>query len=259
MRVQVLGPLTVTIDGAALALGGRQQRLALALLIVADGRTVSTEQLIDGVWGEDVTATARKALQGYIHHLRSEIGESLKTESGGYSFEIGDEVDGSRFARMHHEARELVEIDPARASELLREALGMWNGPAYSDLRDEMALIPEVARLDNLRVTALGDRIDADLALGRHATLIGELEGLTYEYPFQERFRGQHMTALYRAGRQVDALRSYERMRRFLADETGLEPSAELQRLEGRILSRDESLLIAESDALAATTAIRGY
>ncbi|MDJ0923979.1 MAG: BTAD domain-containing putative transcriptional regulator [Acidimicrobiia bacterium] len=260
MRVQVLGPLTVSVDGRELTLGGRQQRLTLALLVAAAGRTVTTEQLIDGVWGEDLPATARKALQGYVHHLRAEIGDALKTETGGYSFDSNGAVDAAVFEDLVRKAKHAFDVDPEQAARLLRDALGFWNGAAYGDLGDAHALIPEVARLDNLRVTALGDRIDADLAIGRHNDLIGELEGLTYEYPFQERFRAQHMTALYRSGRQVEALRSYERMRRFLVEETGLEPSAELRDLERRILERDDSLAqVARPESAAGLSAVRGY
>ena len=260
MRVQVLGPFTVSVDGRELMLGGRQQRLTLALLIAAGGHTVTTEQLIDGVWGEDLPATARKALQGYVHHLRAEIGDALKTETGGYSFHSNGAVDAAAFEHLVRKAKDTLDVDPGRAADLLRDALGLWRGPAYGDLADAHGLIPEVARLDNLRVTALGDRLDADLAVGRHNDLIGELEGLTYEYPFQERFRAQHMTALYRSGRQVEALRSYERIRRFLAEETGLEPSAELRDLERRILERDDSLAqVAQPVSSAGLSAVRGY
>jgi DNA-binding SARP family transcriptional activator/WD40 repeat protein len=260
VRFQVLGPLRVIADGKELPLGGPQQRLVLALLIAARGRTVSTDALIQGVWGENLPPTARKALQGYIHHLRSEVGDRLTTEARGYSLETNGDVDAIHFEDLQEEASGLLDSDPARSSVLLREALGLWNGPAYADLSDEHAVLPEVARLENLRLAAVGDRIDADLAVGRHETLIGELEGLTLEHPFQERFWAQHMTALYRSGRQTEALRSYERLRRFLADESGLEPSEELKSLEGKVLNQDPSLSVdVEADPGSDPAAIRGY
>lgn len=260
VRFQVLGPLRVTADGEDLPLGGPQQRLVLALLVAARGRTVSTDSLIQGVWGEEMPPTARKALQGYVHHLRTGIGDRLKTETGGYSLDTGGEVDAAHFEQLRNEASDLLESDPQGSAQLLREALGLWQGPAYADVSDHLALVPEVARLENLRLAAVGDRIDADLALGRHETLIGELKGLTLEHPFQERFWAQHMTALYRSGRQTEALRSYDRLRRFLADESGLEPSEELQQLEERILSQDSSLAVdAEADTVSDPAVIRGY
>ena len=260
VRFQVLGPLRVTADGRELPLGGPQQRLVLALLIAARGRTVSTDTLIQGVWGENLPPTARKALQGYVHHLRSEIGDRLTTVARGYSLETNGDVDAIHFEDLRDEASVLLESDPARSSELLREALGLWDGPAYADLSDQHAVLPEVARLENLRLAAVGDRIDADLALGRHEALIGELEGLTLEHPFQERFWAQHMTALYRSGRQTEALRSFERLRRFLADESGLGPSEELKSLEEKILSQDPSLSFdAEPQPGSDPAAIRGY
>jgi DNA-binding SARP family transcriptional activator/WD40 repeat protein/energy-coupling factor transporter ATP-binding protein EcfA2 len=260
VHFQVLGPVQVTADGKELPLGGPQQRLVLALLIVARGRTVSTDTLIEGVWGENLPPTARKALQGYVHHLRSEIGEPLATRTGGYSLDTGGAVDAVEFEGLRRRAADLRGSDPRASAELLRQALEIWNGPAYADLSDQHALLPEVARLENLRLTAVGDRIEADLALGRHESLIGELEGLTLEHPFQERFRAQHMTALYRAGRQTEALRAYERLRRFLADESGLEPSEQLKELEERILNQDPALTLdTEVDATSDPAAIRGY
>lgn len=260
VRFQVLGPVRVTADGRELPLGGPQQRLVLALLIAAGGRTVSTSSLVNGIWGESLPPTARKALQGYVHHLRGAVGDLLVTEARGYSLETSGDVDAIRFEELREEAAALLGSDPSRSSELLREGLGMWSGSAYADLSDQHALLPEVARLENLRLVAVGDRIDADLALGRQDALIGELEGLTLEHPFHERFWAQHMTALYRAGRQTEALRSFERLRRFLADESGLEPSQELRSLEERILSQHPSLSVATDRASGPDpAAIRGY
>jgi DNA-binding SARP family transcriptional activator/WD40 repeat protein len=259
VEFRVLGPVGVTREGVRVHLGGPKQRLALALLLQADGRSVSTEALIDGVWGDEPPATARKTLQGYIHHLRGELGEIVRTEPNGYSLDTDDDLDAARFERLAAEGRAAVDSDPVRAAELLREALELWSGAAYSDLATEPSLVPEVARLENLRTTVLVDRIDADLALGRHESLIGELDALTQEFPLVERFRAQHMLALYRAGRQVEALRGYERTRRFLADEMGLDPSTELQTLEQQILGRDPSIDLEASTRSDDPTAVRGY
>lgn len=258
VRFQVLGPVQVTAHEADLPLGGRQQRLVLALLIAANGRPVSTSSLIDDIWGDEPPPSARKALQGYVHHLRSELGDVLTTETNGYSLTTNGDVDAVEFESLHSRARDLSEDDPGHARDLLGSALDIWNGSAYADLADELALTPEITRLESLRSLAIGDRIDTDLALGRHAALIGELEGLTQEFPLQERFWAQQMTALFRSGRHVEALRTYERFRRQLADEMGLDPSTDLQSLHSRILAEDDSLKGPESTA-SSPMAVRGY
>ena len=258
VRFQVLGPVRLTAHAAELPLGGRQQRLVLALLIAANGRTVSTGALIDDVWGEEPPPSARKALQGYVHHLRGQVGDALSTETNGYSLHTDGDVDAVEFEQLRNDAVDLLELDPSQASDVLGRALALWTGPAYTDLATELALVPEIARLEDLRALALGDRIEANLRLGGHASLIGELAGLTYEYPLQERFRAQQMTALFRSGRHVEALRAYERFRRYLKDEMGLEPSAELQLLESQILEGDEALKSPEPST-ATPNAVRGY
>ncbi|MGI9623962.1 MAG: BTAD domain-containing putative transcriptional regulator [Acidimicrobiales bacterium] len=258
VRFRVLGPLTVSQDDRQLHIGGPKQRLVLAVLLQAAGQTVSSDALVDGVWGDTPPATSRKTLQGYIHHLRGGLGDMVCTDAHGYSLHTDGAVDAIDFDRLRREGHDLIAHDPASAAQLLREALSLWTGPAYADLAGEAALTPEIARLQNLRVSVLGDRIDAELALGAHAGLIGELEGLSQEYPLHERFRAQSMLALYRAGRQVEALRAFERLRRFLAEEMGLDPSADLQELERRILARDPSLLV-EGDGSASPAAVRGY
>jgi DNA-binding SARP family transcriptional activator/WD40 repeat protein len=257
VRFEVLGPLKVTDGGAELPLGGPQQRLVLAMLVAGDGAAVSTDRLVDALWGDDPPATARKTIQGYIHHLRASIGAPLTTERAGYALVTDGNTDVAEFAALHRRA---AQAEPGEAADLLRRALALWRGAAYADVSDASVLMAETARLDNLRLVAVGDRIEVDLELGRHDELIGELEGLTLEHPFQERFRAQHMTALYRAGRTTEALRAFERHRRFLADESGLEPSAELRRLEERILAQDEALLGAAAvDGAGDPAAIRGY
>ena len=245
MRFRVLGPVRVEHGGEAVSLGGPQQRLVLALLIAARGRVVSSPALMEAIWGHDVPPTAKKTIQGYVSKLRGELGDLLVTEGNGYALSVPDEsVDAVQFEQLGIRAAESMHDDPVTAVALCRDALGLWDGTAYADLADHLALTPEIARLEGLRMSVLGDRIDAELACGAHNSLIGELDGLTQEYPLQERFRGQHMLALYRAGRQVEALRVFERTRRYLADEMGLEPSAALRELEAQILTEDESLAV---------------
>ncbi len=257
---QVLGPLAVWADGRELKLGGPKQRLVLAILVAARGRSVSTGALIDGLWGDSVPATARKTLQGYVHHLRSTVGGSLATERGGYCLRVEDsQVDERRFSEMVEGSKPLIAVDPEQASGRLTDALGLWRGTVYADLDGEPVLRPEITRLSELRIVALGDRIDADLALGRHETLIGELESLTVEYPLRERLRAQHMLALYRSGRHGEALRVFARTRELFIEEMGLEPSDQLASLEDLILSRDASLDFTYDPTPGSVRAVRGY
>jgi DNA-binding SARP family transcriptional activator len=242
MHYRVLGPVRVEQDGEGLPLGGPQQRLLLSLLIAAEGRVVSSAQLIDAMWGDESPPTAKKIIQGYVSKLRSVIGIALVTDGGGYSLSTDGKVDSLEFERLCSDGKELLDVDPTAAASSFRAALALWDGSAYADLADELALRPDIARLENARIAVLGDRVEADLRCGAHRGLIGELEGLTQEYPFEDRFRAQHMLALHRAGRKVEALRSFERTRRFLAEEMGMDPSAELRQLEQKILSDDESL-----------------
>lgn len=259
MRYRVLGPVRIERDGEEIPLGGPQQRLVLALLIAARGRVVSSGGLIESMWGEDAPPTAKKTIQGYISKLRAELGEALATQGSGYSLDTKGAVDAIEFEELQRRGQQLLGVEPAGAATVFCEALALWDGPAYEDLADHLALAPEIARLEDQRVAVLGDRIDADLACGSHRGLIGELEGLTQEFPLQDRFRAQHMIALYRAGRQVEALRSFERTRRFLAEEMGLEPSAELRELEQQILSSDESLNLQAEVESNGRSAVRGY
>jgi DNA-binding SARP family transcriptional activator len=211
MRYRVLGPVRIERDGEEIPLGGPQQRLVLALLIAARGRVVSSGGLIEAMWGDDAPPTAKKTVQGYISKLRAELGDALATQGSGYSLATADAVDAIEFENLRRRGQELMEVDPTAAASTFREALALWDGPAFADLVDHLALAPDITRLEDLRIAVLGDRIDADLACGGHRGLIGELDGLTQEFPLHDRFRGQHMLALYRAGRQVEALRSFER------------------------------------------------
>ena len=197
--------------------------------------------------GRLATGDRPQDVQGYVHHLRSRVPGGLETDKAGYSLDVCDErVDERRFTAAVEAARRLVTTDPLEASDLLADALGLWRGTPYADLDGAPVLLPEITRLTESRLVALGDRIDADLALGRHELLAGELESLTVDHPFHERFRGQLMLALYRSGRHGEALRAYSRTRSQFVDEMGIDPSDRLQHLEHRILDRDPTLDLAE-------------
>ena len=257
---KVLGPVRAHDRDVEVELGGPKQRLVLAMLLAARGASVSTDALIEGVWMESAPATARKTLQGYVHHLRSRISGGLETDKAGYSLQVPDKrVDERRFSTAVEQARPLVASDPLTASDELTAALALWRGRPYADLEGALVLLPEITRLTEARLVALGDRVEADLALGRHETLIGELESLTVDYPLFERFRSQHMVALYRAGRHGEALRAFARTRNLFIEEMGIEPSEQLCELERRILDRDPTLAPVVEEQPTAMRAIRGY
>ena len=245
MEIRVLGPLEVQSDGVSIRLGGRKQRTVLALLAADVGKRVSVDSLIDGVWGEEPTTGARSTLQTYVSNLRAAIGDVIVRDDGGYRL-IPDcaRVDAIDFEEAVAGGAELLESNPAEASQRLRAALSLWRGHAYADTPGSFALEVEARRLEELRLRAVESRIEAELTLARHADLIPELEVLCEEFPVHERFRSQHMLALYRCGRQAEALRAYQKTRAYLADELGLEPSPQLQELERRILNQDASLLL---------------
>ncbi len=244
LQLRVLGPLEALSDGVALTLGGRKERTALALLAADVGKVVATDDLIDGIWGDEPTAAARSTLHTYISNLRSRVGDVIVRDGGGYRLEIEpDQVDAFVFEHAVSNARELAEADQAQAAQTLRQALALWRGRPYADVAGSPPLDVEARRLEELRLEAVEARIDAELALGRHAELAGELEVLCEENPVRERFRAQHMLALYRSGRQAEALRAYQKTRAYLADELGLDPTPELQELERLILTQDRSLL----------------
>lgn len=241
MDFRILGPLEVVEDGRALALGGKKQRAVLALLLLDAGRVVSTDRLVDQLWGETPPPTATTSLQNTISRLRKLLGaDRVRTKSPGYSVEVApDELDLARFERLVDDAREL----PAEArAALLRDALALWRGPPLADFQYESFALGEIARLQEARSSVLEDRIDADLELGHHNELVGELDGLVSKYPLRERLRAQLMLALYRCGRQVEALQAYQDARRALVDELGIEPSARLQELERAILRQEQGL-----------------
>jgi YVTN family beta-propeller protein len=241
---RVLGRLEAYRDGVELDLGPRKQRAVLALLLLSANRVVSTERLIDDLWGDAPPSTARAALQVYIAGLRKALandGAALLTRAPGYVLELeAGALDIERFAKLRAEAREST--DAERRAQLLHEALALYRDTPLAELRAEPFFVATVHQLEELRLGALEERIDADLALGRHAALVPELDALVAEHPYRERLRAQLMLALYRSGRQTDALEAYQAGRRVLRDELGLEPGNELRDLEAAILRHDERL-----------------
>jgi len=252
MEFRILGPLDVVEDGRSLDLGGPKQRALLAALLLRANEVVSQDRLIDDLWGEAPPATAAKTLQAYVSRLRKALvgegGEApaprLETRAHGYVLRIPPEsLDAEAFHRGLAEGRHaLARDDPRRAAEQLRQALDLWRGPALADLAYESFAQPEITRLEELRLTAIEERIDAELALGSEDELVGELETLVERHPLRERLRGQLMLALYRAGRQAEALRVYQDGRQHLAAELALVPGESLRRLERQILEQDPEL-----------------
>jgi DNA-binding SARP family transcriptional activator len=235
---RVLGPLEVVApDGEPLPLGGQKQRAVLALLLLRANRVVATDFLVDQLWGENPPRTATTSLQNAISALRKVVGaDVLVTKPPGYTILVPPEsFDLERFSTLVRQAREL---EPAARAQALREALALWRGDPLSDLALEPAFQSDVLRLEELRLATIEDRIDADLAAGRHAEVIPELISLVSVHPLRERLRSQLMLAQYQSGRQDDALRAYQDARLALA-ELGLEPSPQLQELEKRILRHE--------------------
>ena len=245
MQFRILGSLEVLDGDKDVPLGGARQRAVLAILLLHGREVLSVDRLVDELWGERSPDTATKTVQVYVSRLRKELGEGvLLTRGGGYLLDIEpDQVDAARFERLAREGGNALERgDISEARDLLGEALDLWRGPALADLAYEDFAQGEVARLEELRLATLEERIEADLALGRHSDLVPELETLVREHPARERVRGQLMLALYRSGRQADALASYRDARRAFADQLGLEPSKDLQALEQAILTQDPAI-----------------
>jgi DNA-binding SARP family transcriptional activator len=245
MRFLLLGPVTVLGEHGAIRLAAKPRAL-LALLVLDANRVVSSDRLVDELWGERPPETGPKTLQVYVSQLRKALGaDRVETHPGGYLLRADkDEVDVAEFEALFEAAREqLAAGDPAEARPLLVSALELWRGAALADLVDEPFARQAAARLEELRLAALEERIDSDLALGREGVLVPEVEQLAREHPLRERLRGQLMLALYRAGRQADALAVYRETRRALADELGIEPGTALQQLERGILNQEPDLL----------------
>ena len=244
MEFRILGQMEVVDDGRSLELGGARQRALLAILLLRRNEVVPADRVLESLYGAEQPPTAAKSLQAHVSRLRKALADGrLLTRGGGYVLETaGDEVDADRFAALLDEGRAALAHDPAAAADTLEKALSLWRGPPLGDLAYEEFAQSEIARLDELRLACLEERAEARLGLGRHTELVGELERLVAEHPLRERLRGQLMLALYRSGRQADALAAYRDARRVLADELGLEPGRPLQELERQILAQDPAL-----------------
>jgi DNA-binding SARP family transcriptional activator len=241
IEVAVLGPLQVTSTGTPVHIGPPKARAVLSLLALHAGRTVPVTVLTEALWDEDPPRSAAKALQLYVSFIRRTLPMgAIVTVPGGYLLRMAaDDVDAARFALLRQQALEwLDEGRPDAALGALREALAMWNGSALPDLAEHPKGQAEIARLEELRRSAEEALGEAQLRLGRHAFAVADLEAAVAAEPLRERRWAQLITALYRAGRQADALRAYERLRVILAEQLGIEPSAPLQALEAAVLAQ---------------------
>jgi DNA-binding SARP family transcriptional activator len=251
IEFRILGPLEAIRGGRAVPLGGAKQRAFLTVLLLHAGRVVWRDRLIDDVWGDDAPASAGHSLEVYASALRKTFssrsrGGLLAARAGGYVLEIEPkQVDAVRFEGLVAEGRDaLAAGDAPAAAERLGTALAMWRGPALGEFAYESFAQAEVVRLEELRLAAVEDRIDADLRLGRHAEIVGELRGLLSAHPLRERLIGEAMLALYRTGRQAEALNVYRTARGRLAEELGIDPSPELRALETAVLRQSDELAV---------------
>jgi DNA-binding SARP family transcriptional activator/class 3 adenylate cyclase/WD40 repeat protein len=252
LTFRVLGPVEVERDGRVVGVGGPKERLVLAVLLASAATTVSVDALADAIWGERPPRTAERTVHAYIARLRRaleprrrsrETPAVIETVGRGYRLRIdSDQVDAGSFEQLARSGAEQLHGDPTAAAAALRAALGEWRGRAYAGLDDVGPCAAEATRLNALRLGAVEDRVDADLAVGSAAALVPELEAAVEDQPFRERLWGQLMVALYRSGRQRDALEAFQRARRTLVDELGIEPGPELRRLEAAILDQDPAL-----------------
>jgi DNA-binding SARP family transcriptional activator/tetratricopeptide (TPR) repeat protein len=239
VEFRILGPLEVRDGERILPIGGARRRAVLGLLLLDANRVVPVDRLVDGVWGDSPPASAQASLQNQLARLRHELGERIVTRAPGYLLRVAPgELDLDAFRQLVGEAKS---AEPEIAADRLRAALALWRGAPLADLAGEPAGVA-AAHLEELRLAALEDRIDADLALGRHAALVPELEELVGREPYRERPRAQLMRALYRSGRQADALEAYADARRAFVDELGTEPGRELRELHLAVLRREATL-----------------
>jgi DNA-binding SARP family transcriptional activator/tetratricopeptide (TPR) repeat protein len=261
MEFRILGPLEALDGERPVALGGSRQRALLGVFVLHAGETLSTDRLVDELWGEDAPPGAAKNVQVYVSRLRKTLGESaIITREHGYELALDPErLDAHRFERLVGEGRrELGAGHPEAAATALEGALTLWRGPPLADLAYEPFAQRDVARLDDLRIAAREQLIDAKLALGAHAEVVTELEGLVAEHPYREGLRGQLMLALYRSNRQADALQAYQDARRTLVEELGIEPGERLRELERDILAQDPGLQLVAPQAAAVPQSQRG-
>jgi DNA-binding SARP family transcriptional activator/tetratricopeptide (TPR) repeat protein len=244
MEFRILGPLEVVDNGRTVDLGARKQQALLAVLLLHPGQVISTARLSQELWGESPPSSAQKALQGYVSGLRKVLGaDTIVTKANGYALAVDpDRLDATRFERLARDAHACLAEDPTAAATGFRRALTLWRGSSLEGLDFEGHARSEVDRLEEQRVTTLERRIEADLALGRHAEIVAELRELVAAHPYRERLSADLMLALYRSRRQAEALEVYRETRRVLTDELGIEPGEELRRLERAMLAQAPEL-----------------
>jgi len=255
MEFRILGPLEVVEGDRQIPLGGRKPRALLAMLILRRRQIVSVDELIEALWGDEPPKTADHSVQVYVSVLRKALGGSsdgstlVVRRDPGYTLDVPDTAtDLQRFEGLRARGRASLEVgEPARASTLLAEALGVWRGATLADFAYDDFARGEIERLEELRLATLEDRLDADLALGRHGELIPELRALVDEHPTRERLRADLMLALYRSGRQPESVEVFHAGRALLGEEYGLDPSAQLVELASAILASHPSLDLATS------------
>jgi len=251
LEFRILGPLEVSEEARPIALGGQRQRALLAALLLEAGRVVPTDRLVDLLYGEGAPKTATTSLQNAISRLRKELGpDVLVTRAPGYVLRANPEqVDARRFETQLHDARG---VGAEKRRELLQQALSLWRGPALAEFTFEQFAQAEIRRLEELRLVALEERIEADLELGHQGDVVSELESLVREHPLRETFRRLLMLALYRSGRQAEALEVYQDARARFVEELGIEPGAELRQLQSEILRQEAGLAAPGAPASAA-------
>jgi YVTN family beta-propeller protein len=244
MEFRILGPLEVTDDGRRLELGRGRQNALLVLLLLHANEVVLIDRIVEELWPSDPPGTATKIVQGYVVQLRKVLGDRLITRRSGYVLELErNELDAAQAGSLLEEGRSALGAGyTAEASETLTRALALWRGPPLADFAYDSFAQADIARLEDLRLEILEERSEADLALGRHASLVGQLQTVVAQHPLRERPRAQLMTALYRSGRQAEALEIYRDTQRMLGEELGLEPGPALRELEHAILTHDPLL-----------------
>jgi DNA-binding SARP family transcriptional activator len=250
VRIALLGPVEVTQAGRRIRLSGPKQHALFAMLALNAGRLVPVDHLVDALWGDSNPSDGVNALQHQVSRLREAVGrEQVSWQGSGYALQVpSDAVDVQHFERLASQGRAgLRRGDGEAAATALRSALDLWRGPPLDGLPSYPWVLAEVARLDRLRLDVIEDRLDAELFLGQHADLVGELEALVVAHPYRERLWGQLMVALYRSGRQADALEAYQTASRALADGHELDPGPELKRLQAAILAHHPALAPATS------------
>ncbi|MGN6475148.1 MAG: AfsR/SARP family transcriptional regulator, partial [Mycobacteriales bacterium] len=246
LEFRLLGPVEVHDRGTGVELGGSKPTGLLTLLLLSANRPVSTAALIDGLWGDAPPRTAGKMIQVFVSRIRRQLGDAgaqLRTTASGYQLVVDrEDVDLFRFEALQREAAEALDGDPERASASVKEALALWRGPALANVSAEPFAEAAAARLEELRLGALELHVDAELAAGRHRTIIADLQQLVTTWPTRERFGEQLMLALYRCGRQADALATAQEIRVGLRESLGIDPGPRLAQLELAILRQDPTL-----------------